>query len=123
MQTLINYIYGFSADTSFRKFDKDTRNAGEVNKQVLQEILRLNASTAYGQIYRFSKLRLADYKKQVPLTSYQDYEGFIDEIAAGKENILTADPIIYFGLSSGTTGKQKRIPVTRRIRGSSGGNL
>ena len=116
VQSLINYIYGFSADTSFRKFDKDTRNAGEVNKQVLQEILRLNASTAYGQIYQFSKLRAEDYKKQVPLTSYQDYEGFIDEIAAGKENILTADPIIYFGLSSGTTGKQKRIPVTRRIR-------
>lgn len=116
MQSLVNLIYGFSADTSYRKFDKDTKNAREINKQVLQEILRLNASTTYGQIYQFSKLSSEDYKKQVPLTFYQDYEGFIDEIAAGKENILTADPIIYFGLSSGTTGKQKRIPVTSRLR-------
>lgn len=116
MQTLINLIYGFSADTLYRKFDKDTQNAGEINKQVLQEILGLNASTAYGQIYQFSKLSPEDYKEQVPLTFYQDYEGFIDEIAAGKDNILTADPIIYFGLSSGTTGKQKRIPVTNRLR-------
>ncbi|MDP4160957.1 MAG: GH3 auxin-responsive promoter family protein, partial [Bacillota bacterium] len=116
LQTLINLIYGFSADKFYRKFDKDTKNAEKINKQVLQEILRLNAATAYGQIYQFYGLRPEDYKKQVPLTYYQDYEGFIDEIAAGKENVLTSDPIIYFGLSSGTTGKQKRIPVTRRSR-------
>ncbi|MDA8442833.1 MAG: GH3 auxin-responsive promoter family protein, partial [Peptococcaceae bacterium] len=32
----------------------------------------------------------------------------------GATNLLSAEPVKYFGLSSGTTGKQKYIPITQR---------
>ena len=62
------------------------------------------------------KYEAQQYKRVVPLTSYCDYENCIEEIAAGHENILTSDKVQYFGLSSGTTGKQKRIPTTAKTR-------
>ena len=37
-------------------------------------------------------------------------------MANGETNILVSDPIEYFGHTSGTTGKQKLIPVTKKSR-------
>ncbi|NEQ87171.1 MAG: GH3 auxin-responsive promoter family protein, partial [Moorea sp. SIO2I5] len=36
--------------------------------------------------------------------------------ARGESNILTPDPVIYLNMTSGTTGKKKLIPVTKRSR-------
>lgn len=104
-----------AADSFYHRFQKDTRQAGIVNRRVLSQILQRNAETIYGKLNGFSQVPALDsraYKKQVPLTDFADYEPYIEEIAAGKESVLTADPVLYFGLSSGTTGKQKRIPTT-----------
>ena len=37
-------------------------------------------------------------------------------MANGETNILTPDRAIYFNMTSGSTGKQKLIPVTKRSR-------
>ncbi|MCG8364903.1 MAG: GH3 auxin-responsive promoter family protein [Pseudanabaenales cyanobacterium] len=37
-------------------------------------------------------------------------------MANGETNILTPDRLIYFNMTSGSTGKQKLIPVTQRSR-------
>ena len=34
----------------------------------------------------------------------------------GEKNILISDEVEYFGHTSGTTGKQKLIPVTKKSR-------
>ena len=54
----------------------------------------------------------SDIAKQYGIT----YENYIEEIAAGHKNVLTSDEVQYFGLTSGTTGKQKRIPITAKTR-------
>ena len=117
LEWVINQSYAMGSDLSYKKFIKDTIKAGEVNRDVLKEILQGNSKTVYGELYNFEGIQnSADYKNVVPLTSYPDYESCIEEIAAGNENILTSDKIQYFGLSSGTTGKQKRIPTTAKTR-------
>ncbi len=119
MQRAVNWIYALAADASYKKFRNDTLRAGEMNRETLQEILKGNSETVYGQLHRFSELHdTGKFKREVPLTAYADYEPYIDEIAAGKEKVLTADPVMYFGLSSGTTGKQKKIPMTAHSRKS-----
>jgi hypothetical protein len=52
----------------------------------------------------------------LPLTSYDDYLPYIDRIAAGEENVLTADPVLLFEPSSGSTAASKLIPYTRSLQ-------
>lgn len=116
-ERMVNYGYALSANFYYRKFVKDTLSAGAVNREVLKEILQNNAITTYGKLYHFNDIcNFGDYKRMVPLTGYSDYEPYIEEIAAGLENVLTADKVEYLGLSSGTTGTQKRIPATAKSR-------
>lgn len=117
MEWLINHTYAWGSDFFYKKFVKDSKKAGKVNRTVLQHILEENKDTIYGQLYHFDQIRNEpDYKQRVPLTYYPDYEKYVEEIAAGQENVLTKDPVRYFGLSSGTTGKQKQIPTTDKSR-------
>ncbi|HWJ03610.1 MAG TPA: GH3 auxin-responsive promoter family protein, partial [Verrucomicrobiae bacterium] len=97
------------------RFAQDTKHAGEINRRVLKEILSANAGTVYGTLYGFAGIEnLKQYKENVPLTGYTDYQAYIERIANGEEKVLTAEPVKYFGLSSGTTGKQKLIPTTKK---------
>ncbi len=106
-----------AANTYQTSLEPDICLAGQVNRELLQQILLQNQDTEYGQRYRFDRIAAAEalpesYKESVPLTAYEDYVPYIDQIAAGQNNILTAEPVRYFGLTSGTTGRQKMIPMT-----------
>lgn len=117
VQKILGFTMNVAADAYRRKFEGDTRRAAEVNQAVLKEILQLNSESEYGRKYQFSSIiSAADYQKKVPLTSYEDYRPYIERMANGETNILTSLPVIYFGLSSGTTGKSKLIPVTAESR-------
>ncbi|AFM40634.1 GH3 auxin-responsive promoter-binding protein [Desulfosporosinus acidiphilus SJ4] len=101
----------------FRQFVRQTRQAGKLNRQVLQEVLRANAQTEYGLAHKFAGIKNEEeYKRLVPLQVYSDYESYLESMLLGHENILTAEPVKYFGLSSGTTGKQKYIPTTGKTQ-------
>lgn len=121
IMTVIQKILGFTmnvaADKYRKKFEEDTRRATEVNQAVLMKILKLNSESEYGRKYQFSSITSAeDYQKKVPLTTYEDYRPYIERMAGGETNVLTSLPVIYFGQSSGTTGKSKLIPVTAESR-------
>lgn len=107
--------YSLMADIFYRKFVADTQGAGDINRTILQRIIAANAQTEYGRLYNFAGINTASaYKAGVPLSSYSDYEPYIGRMVNGETNLLSADPVTYFGLSSGTTGKQKYIPITQR---------
>jgi len=98
---VINRFYALVSDFFYKKFVKDTIKAGNVNRAVLNKILQDNSDTAYGCLYKFEGIQNSlNYKRIVPLTSYSDYENYIEEIAEGLENVLTSDEVQYFGLSS-----------------------
>lgn len=118
---MLQKVLGFSmvaaANAYRKKFEADLLRAAEVNEAVLKEILALNIESEYGRKYQFSSIKsVLAYKEKVPLTTYKDYQPYIERMANGKKDILTALPVIYFGLSSGTTGKSKLIPVTALSR-------
>ena len=50
-----------------------------------------------------------------PLTTYFHYEKYAERIARGEKNVMTKSDILILGLTSGTTGKNKKYPVTRRM--------
>jgi hypothetical protein len=56
----------------YRRFDRATKDAVEVQRSLLLNILKKNAETEFGRKYGFQRIRNeADYQKKVPL---QDYE-------------------------------------------------
>lgn len=95
-------------------FLRDAAGARAVAGATLQEILRLNGSTQWGRDHGLNGAHPVEAFRSLPVTTYQDYAPYIERAANGEPGVLTSDPVTYFAVTSGTTGAQKLIPVTRR---------
>ena len=85
--------------------------APEVQEKLLLELLKENQDTPFGRHYGFSGIHsMEDYRKRVPLTTFDDYDPYW--VNGG----LSAEPVEYYALSSGTSGSAKYIPTTRHMR-------
>lgn len=84
-------------------------------KEVLQNILRANFDTQFGNQYHFSSIH--DYKtfqKRVPVHTYQQLEPYINKIIEGEERVLTSSKVKWMAKTAGTTsGTSKFIPITK----------
>ncbi|MBD3883355.1 GH3 auxin-responsive promoter family protein [Phormidium tenue FACHB-886] len=90
-------------------------------EKFLKELLQVQQNTDLGYKFGLSEIKTIDqFQERVPIWSYSNYEPYMQRIASGEPNVLTADPVIYINLTSGTTGTQKMIPVTRRFNRSLG---
>ena len=79
------------------------------------KILRDNASSEYGRKYGFDRIgSLADYRRQVPLSNYNQYYADIIRMMKGGGAVTTSYNIRYYTRSSGTTGQNKVLPITDR---------
>ena len=86
-------------------------------RDYLIRLLKKNAATVYGRRYGFGAIE--DYRsfaEKVPLTRYEDYEAYIAAIADGAENILTAERVLLFEPTSGSSGGKKLIPYTASLK-------
>jgi GH3 auxin-responsive promoter len=100
-------------------FVRKTRQALATQEQFLRSVLVRHQNTEYGQKYGLSDIKtIEQFQAQVPILPYSSYEPYIERIANGEKNVLTADPVVYFSLTSGSTGTKKMIPVTYRFQNS-----
>jgi len=100
-----------------KAFEKSTKNPIVFQERLLLEYLRVNRSTEYGKKYHFSEVKsIADYQRLVPMSDSESIFPYVERISSGVENVLTKDKVVFFGLTSGTTGKPKLIPVTNYSR-------
>lgn len=88
-------------------------DADRMQRETLFHLLQTNKDTEFGKSHTFSAIEsIADFQDRIPLSDYEDYAGQIARIISGESNILTAKDSIYFCISSGTTGKEKYLPLT-----------
>jgi hypothetical protein len=88
-----------------------------VQRQYLLSLLRQNAITEYGMRHSFADLSSAkEYQQAVPLTNYEHYSPYIEDIAQGKQGVLTHEPVLLFEPSSGTSSASKLIPYTKSLK-------
>ncbi len=113
---LLVLMYKKTADSFF----KGMQNLNDIEKtqeEILFKILQENSNTIYGKKHNFKCIKtIQDFKKNVPVTQYENYKNYIDEIANGKENVLTCDKIIMFELTGGSGGACKFIPYTKGLK-------
>ena len=95
---------------------ESSRRGNEISQELLMRLIRDNQDTEYGRKYGFREIHsYADYAAKVPFSSYEDYESYIDRMLRyGQKNLITADEVVYYAHTSGTTGASKMIPCTRR---------
>ncbi|MCA1994681.1 MAG: GH3 auxin-responsive promoter family protein [Coleofasciculus sp. S288] len=102
-------------------FVKKTRRTLEVQERFLHKVLQTHQDTELGRNYGLRDIKTLDqFREQIPVLPYSNYEPYVERIARGEKNILTPDPVVYFNTTSGSTGKQKLIPVTQRFQNSLG---
>ncbi|MFG1665891.1 GH3 auxin-responsive promoter family protein [Streptomyces sp. Y7] len=86
----------------------------DVQRDLLDRILRRNADTAFGREHGLASVRgLDDLRRAVPIRTHEALMPWVERAMGGEQAVLTADePVVYFS-SSGSTGREKHIPVTR----------
>ncbi|MDX2248984.1 MAG: GH3 auxin-responsive promoter family protein [Bacteroidia bacterium] len=87
----------------------------ETQQRVFRHLLEKGRDTVFGDQYGFSDIRtLQDFRRQVPISSYEQLFPFIDRAFKGEPNILWPGKVHWFSKSSGTTNdKSKYIPLTQ----------
>jgi hypothetical protein len=115
------FLSVLSAYTSYAKarFVRKTRQPMAAQAQFLKTLLQVQQHTELGKKFGLSQIKTIDqFRQQVPIWAYSDYEPYAQRIAQGESNVLNPDPVTFINLTSGSTGKQKMVPVTERFQRS-----
>ncbi len=92
-----------------------TKDPWASQQRLLSELLSRNRNTVYGRRYGFSTINGPEaFRRDVPLVVFEDLEADVSRMAAGEQDVLVSrrDPLLSFCITSGTTGRPKKIPVT-----------
>jgi hypothetical protein len=108
-----NRLWLAGARRAARQFQAAAQQVESVQAQLLRKYLFRNRGTEY----------LSKHLPRLPLSSYDDYLPYIERIAAGERNILTAEDVRLFEPSSGSAAASKLIPYTRTLKAEFGRGL
>ena len=116
LTTLIIKAITLKGKKDVKDLRKNCLRADKLQEELLLEIIKDNQNTEYGKKYNFSEIKtIEDYKKNVPLSSFDNYAGYTDRMVKNKEkNLITAYPVIQYAETSGSVGVPKKIPVSDR---------
>ncbi len=117
MKNPIFSLIGLAAKRAKANLDRQTYQPARTQEQFLQTLLKVQAQTELGQTFGLDRITsVAAFRRQVPILPYSAYQPYLERAAAGEQNVVTPDPLIYMNMTSGSTGSQKMIPVTKRSK-------
>ena len=97
-----------------RKIDNWASNPIYTQEKVFKNLINKAKNTTFGVDHHFNEINtIEDFQKKVPVRDYEALRGYVDEVVAGKENILWPGKPLYFAKTSGTTSGTKYIPITK----------
>lgn len=99
---------------SLRRLEKASRAPMRENAALLRTILRENRNTEFGKAHHFASIRsIEDFRKAVPIGTYEDFAPFIERMKNGEKNLLTSSKVLGYSRTSGSSGVPKYIPATK----------
>jgi hypothetical protein len=111
--TVANALWLAGCLPEHARFTRATRRVRAEQHAVLRRLLEANAETEFGRRHGFAGIRTIDeYRRRVPIASFERFEGSIDRVAAGETQVLTRDRVTLFEPTSGSSGAGKLIPST-----------
>ncbi len=111
---LVNSVFSWYIKQHCSKVDRYQEYPIEVQNIWLKKLIKEASDTEWGKKYQYNKIKsLQDFKKQVPLSTYEELKPYIHKTMMGTPNVLWPGKVKWFSKSSGTTNdKSKYIPVT-----------
>ncbi len=99
-----------------RRFHRACARPQRTQLALLRELVRRNAPTAFGREHRLAEVGdLAAFRRRVPVRDYAGHAPWVDRAARGARLQLTAEPVLAFEPTSGSTHAQKLIPYTQGL--------
>lgn len=113
---LLEFVLEQLGKRSIKKLDKLSKNSFKDNEKLLLKIIKNNKNSEFGKKYNFQNINsIKEFKKNVPLSAYEDYEPYIKRMINNKEtNLLCSLPIVQYAETSGTVGQKKMLPVSKQ---------
>jgi hypothetical protein len=115
---IVRYVYLAAIRRRLRRFRGDARRARGLQHRVLLEKIRRHANSDFGRNHGFSDIQsVADFRRRLPIASYEDHLPYITRVLEGDLTALFAPGtrVLMFAMTSGTTGKPKRLPITAEL--------
>ena len=101
------------ASIIYSRVCKNMTTAVADQQSILQLLVKEGSKTIFGTEHGFKSIKTyEDYKKAVPLRSYEAFIPYIDKIKNGEQCVLWKGKPIYFAKTSGTTSGAKYIPIS-----------
>ena len=99
------------------QFMRQYDTARQTQQTLIKDMLRRNAGTVFGKEHGFQKIRtIEDYQRQVPIRDWAEISPYVDAVVEGRRDTLTKEAPFFYQRTTGTTGKPKMIPFTRRCQ-------
>ncbi len=97
-----------------RKLDRYAIDAGAMQRAVLLRLVRRARDTEWGCRHGYADVcGYEQFASRVPISTYDDLKGFIDEMRRGRRDVLWPGEVRWYAKSSGTTSdKSKFLPVS-----------
>ena len=112
----VNRAWIASCSREHARFSGALDRVAETQKNYLLDLFRRNAATKFGHKYGFASIRsVAEFQSRVPVTHYEALTESIEEIARGKNGVLTEDRVKLFQPTSGSSSATKLIPWTATL--------
>ena len=90
-----------------------SKRANKMQETCIKRLMRKNKTTVYGKLNNFKNVKsIEDYQRIVPLSVYADYDDYVWRMANGEKGLITNMYVRRFTESSGSTGKQKLVPLS-----------
>ncbi|MCC6358398.1 MAG: GH3 auxin-responsive promoter family protein [Phycisphaerales bacterium] len=119
MTRFLDHIFAgaarWHANRVYRGFLRDLSRPVEVQRRALIRALAAVRESEFGRQAGLRNVRsLAELRRAVPLVTYEEMRPLMDRVVAGEFAALFSPGVTIqmFATSSGTTAKQKLIPVT-----------
>lgn len=111
---LLNSIMSWVMKKRIHQIELFIKYPHDVQHELLDGLVSKSVGTEYGKKYGFGSIRnYEDFKKNVPIVSYEELFPYIERLMRGEENLLWPSEIRWFAKSSGTTNsRSKFIPVS-----------
>lgn len=93
---------------------KWAQNPAPFQQQILNTLVKTAAGTTFGKDHSFHAIKNhEDFKRQVPVRDYEDLKPYVEQVLAGKSDVLWTGKPAYFAKTSGTTSGTKYIPISK----------
>lgn len=100
------------------RYLKETSSCRQIQRKQLLERLDQNRESQFGRQYGLTSMRtVEDFRRSMPVTTYEDYRPYVEKVKAGDTDAMFGPQteVLMFSMTSGTTSQSKYVPITNHF--------